>query len=150
MSWPANRWGRLRDGGMPLVISQSQGKPWTRYAVRHVLTNPARLGLCRHRPTEDRWKIRQDPELGITGIAEWAAIVDEPTWRAAVRVLCDPSRRSPARGGKVCSRALQSAERAMLGASRGRCSRRCPDLPAAPRDAMCRAKPTQSTPTSPA
>ena len=51
-------------------------------------------------PQEDRAAIRQNPELGITGAAQWPAIVDEPTWRAAVRILCDPSRRRPAKGGK--------------------------------------------------
>jgi hypothetical protein len=78
----------------------SQGKPWTRYAVKDVLTNPRHAGLRRHRPTEDRAKIRQNPELGIAAAAEWAAIVDEPTWRAAIRVLCDPARRRAPRGGK--------------------------------------------------
>ena len=51
-------------------------------------------------PQEDRPAIRQNPELGITGAAEWPAIVDEPTWRAAVRMLCDPDRRSTPHGGK--------------------------------------------------
>ena len=51
-------------------------------------------------PPDDRQAIRRNPELGITGAAQWAAIVDEPTWRAAVRIPCDPSRRTPAKGGK--------------------------------------------------
>jgi hypothetical protein len=78
----------------------TQGKQWKRHAVKDVLTNPRNAGLRRYRTAEDRAAIRKDPTLGITGGAEWPAIVDEPTWRAAVRILCDPSRRSPAKGGK--------------------------------------------------
>lgn len=78
----------------------SQGKPWARHAVKDVLTNPRHAGLRRHRATEDRSMIRQNPEIGITGKAEWLGTVDESTWRAAVRVLCDPGRYRPARGGK--------------------------------------------------
>lgn len=78
----------------------SQGKPWSRYAVKDVLTNPRHAGLRRYRAQEDRASIRQNPEQGITGTAEWPAIVDESTWRAVARVLCDPSRRRPALGGK--------------------------------------------------
>jgi site-specific DNA recombinase len=89
----ARRWNAtgLRTG---------QGKPWARQSVKDVLTNPRNAALRRYRAQEERWRIRQNPELGITGAAQWPAIVDEPTWRAAVRVLCDPSRRSPALGGK--------------------------------------------------
>ncbi|BBY43255.1 recombinase family protein [Mycolicibacterium celeriflavum] len=73
----------------------TQGGPWQRQAVKDVLTNPRNAGMRRHRPQEDRRAIRQNPELGITGRAKWPAIVDETTWRAAVRILCDPSRRRP-------------------------------------------------------
>ncbi len=78
----------------------TQGKPWKRHAVKDVLTNPRNAGLRRHRTEEDRARIRQNPELGITGKAEWSAIVDETTWRAAVRILCDPARYRPAIGAK--------------------------------------------------
>jgi site-specific DNA recombinase len=66
---------------------------WNRGAVKDVLTNPRHAGLRRHRSPEDRADIRANPELGITGKAEWPAIVDEATWRAVVRIVCDPARR---------------------------------------------------------
>lgn len=78
----------------------AQGKPWLRHAVKDVLTNPRQAGLRRHRPEGERPSIRQNPELGITGAAEWPGIVDEATWRAAVRILCDPDRRRAPLGGK--------------------------------------------------
>ena len=108
----------------------SRGKPWHRLAVKDVLTNPRHAGLRRHRPHEDRCKIRQNPELGITGAAEWDAITDEPTWRAAVRILCDPSRLRTPRGGKglltgvaVCAVCGATVHRG--GASHGNASYRC-------------------------
>jgi site-specific DNA recombinase len=110
----------------------SHGKTWHRLAVKDVLTNPRHAGLRRHRPTEDRWKVRQDPELGIAGAAEWDGIVDEPTWRAAVRILCDPSRRSAPRGGKglltgvavcgVCGAPVHRGGGAHAGVSTYRCT----------------------------
>jgi DNA invertase Pin-like site-specific DNA recombinase len=82
-------------------LGTPQGREtWHRGSVKDVLTNPRNAGLRRHRTTDDRAAIRQNPELGITGKAEWPAIVDEPMWRAAVRILCDSGRRRPAIGGK--------------------------------------------------
>ena len=81
-------------------VTTTRGKPFGRGSVKDVLTNPRHAGLRRYRPAEDRPAIRQNPELGITGAAEWPAIVDEPTWRAVVRILCDPGRRNAPRGGK--------------------------------------------------
>jgi site-specific DNA recombinase len=78
----------------------SRGKKWHRTAVKDVLTNPRHCGLRRYRQQDERPGIRQNPELGIIGAAEWPGIVDEATWRAAVRALCDPSRRSAPHGGK--------------------------------------------------
>ncbi|WP_170292443.1 recombinase family protein [Mycolicibacterium grossiae] len=90
----ARRW---TASGLPT----SQGREtWSRGAVKDVLTNPRCAGLRRYRSVEDRAAIRQNPELGITGTAEWPAIVDEATWRAAVRILCDPGRYRPAKWGK--------------------------------------------------
>ncbi|APE15704.1 hypothetical protein BOH72_11220 [Mycobacterium sp. WY10] len=77
-----------------------QGRPFNRGAVKDVLTNPRYAGLRRYRRQEDRATIRQNPELGITGKAEWPAIVDESTWRATVKILCDPDRRRAPRSGK--------------------------------------------------
>ena len=127
-----------------------QGKPWSRGAVKDVLTNPRNAGLRRYRPQEDRGRIRQNPELGITGAAQWPAIVDEPTWRAAVRVLCDPARRStphwrqrPAdRSGGVRGVRRDRAPR------RRRASPVC-DLPLQQHDDMFHARPIRSTSTSP-
>lgn len=81
-------------------IRTSQGSDWRHGTVRDVLTNPRNAGLRRHRTTEDRPKIRQNPELGIVGQANWEAIIDETTWRAVARTLSAPERRSPPRGGK--------------------------------------------------
>jgi site-specific DNA recombinase len=83
-----------------LTPTQSSGRRWHRGSVKDVLTNPRHAGLRRYRPAEDRWKIRQNPELGVTGAAQWPAIVEESTWRAAVRILCDPDRRRAPIGGK--------------------------------------------------
>lgn len=77
-----------------------QGNAWRRGAVKDVLTNPRNAGLRRYRPAEDGWKIRQNPEVGVVGAAEWPGIVDEATWRAAVRILMDPARRRAPIGGK--------------------------------------------------
>ena len=84
----ARRW---TASGFPTT----QGNPaWLRGSVKDVLTNPRNAGLRRHRTEEDRASIRSNPELGITGEAEWPAIVDEATWRQAVRIMCDPKRRT--------------------------------------------------------
>ncbi|MFD6198377.1 recombinase family protein [Mycobacteriaceae bacterium NPDC060252] len=81
-------------------ISTTQGGTWTHGTVKDILTNPRYAALRRHRPAEDRARIRQNPELGIVGQASWDAIIDETTWRAVVRILTAPERRSPPRGGK--------------------------------------------------
>ncbi len=72
-----------------------RGTVWNRSSVKDVLTNPRNAGLRRHRTAEERANadIRANPEVGIVGKAEWPAIVDEATWRKAVRILCHPARR---------------------------------------------------------
>lgn len=75
-------------------------KAWHRGSVKDVLTNPRQAGLRRYRPQGTAADIRKSPEKGVVGKAEWPAIVDEATWRAAVRLLCDPARRNPGAGGK--------------------------------------------------
>ncbi|WP_193048192.1 recombinase family protein [Mycolicibacterium baixiangningiae] len=73
-----------------------QGNEWSRYAVRDVLTNPRYCGLRRHVPNDQLGAMRKNPELGIVGPAQWAAIVDEPTWRAVARTMAsDDRRRAP-------------------------------------------------------
>ncbi len=124
LSEVARRWNASGMG-------PTQGKKgWYRGTVKDVLTNPRHAGLRRYRPTEDRWKIRQNPELGVVGKAEWAAIVDEATWRAAVRILCDPDRRRSPIGGKglltgvaVCGACGETVHRG--GAKHGKPMYRC-------------------------
>lgn len=82
-----------------ITPAQSE-KRWYRGTVKDVLTNPRHAGLRRYRTPEERAKIRQNPELGIVGKAEWPPIVDETTWRAAVRILTDPSRHTGRAGAK--------------------------------------------------
>ncbi|OZD39570.1 recombinase family protein [Rhodococcus sp. 06-1477-1A] len=66
---------------------------WHRSGVRDILLNPRNAALRRHRPTGSQGEFRKDPEAFVVGRAEWPAIVDEDTWRAAVRVLVSPDRR---------------------------------------------------------
>jgi site-specific DNA recombinase len=82
------------------LLPTQSNKRWYRGTVKDVLTNPRHAGLRRYRAAEERSRIRQSPELGVVGNAEWPAIVDEATWRAAVRILCDPDRRRAPIGGK--------------------------------------------------
>jgi site-specific DNA recombinase len=82
------------------ITPAQSDKCWYRGTVKDVLTNPRHAGLRRYRSPEDRAKIRQSPELGIVGKAQWPAIVDETTWRAAVRILTDPSRHTGRTGAK--------------------------------------------------
>lgn len=94
LSEVARRWN-----ASGITPAQSE-KSWYRGTVKDVLTNPRHAGLRRYRTPEERAKIRQNPELGIVGKAEWPAIVDETTWRAAVRVLTDPTRHTGPTGAK--------------------------------------------------
>jgi site-specific DNA recombinase len=110
----------------------SRGREWQRHAVKDVLTNPRHAGLRRYRAQEERSAVRQNPELGIIGVAEWPAVVDEPTWRAAVRILCDPDRRKAPHGGKglltgvavcgVCGETVHRGGGAHVGVPTYRCS----------------------------
>jgi DNA invertase Pin-like site-specific DNA recombinase len=109
---------------------QRDGDGWLRGSVKDVLTNPRNAGLRRYRAVEERATIRQNPELGIVGAAEWPAIVNEATWRAAVRILCDPERRRGSVGPKglltgvaVCGVCGESVHRG--GAAHGKPMYRC-------------------------
>lgn len=73
------------------------GAKWERSAVKDVLINARNAGLRRHRPEGSHATYRQDPAAFVVGKAEWPAIVPEETWRAAVALLTDPSRRKPSR-----------------------------------------------------
>src|SRR5271166_5206339 len=81
-------------------VCTGQGSEWVHTTVKDVLINPRYAALRRYLSVEDRRDIRRRPDAGITGEARWPAIVDEPTWRAAVGILCDPSRRSAPKSGK--------------------------------------------------
>lgn len=82
----ARRW--IAAGGLT-----PQGKTWTSTGVRDVLTNPRHAGLRRYMPGAEQIAAkRRHPEAGIVGKAKWPPLVDEATWRSAVRILADPSR----------------------------------------------------------
>lgn len=89
--------------GIPTPQARRDGSPssWTAQNARDVLTNPRYAGLRRHRPSGYNLQARQDPEAFITGPAVWPGVVPEETWRAAVRVLTDPSRRKKAMNGRA-------------------------------------------------
>ncbi|WP_447646762.1 recombinase family protein [Nocardioides zeae] len=57
------------------------GKPWTLHGPRRVLLRPRNAGLMEHRGE-------------VIGEAEWPAILEAEKWRAVVRLLEDPSRRT--------------------------------------------------------
>nr|WP_218681363.1 recombinase family protein [Rhodococcus qingshengii] len=86
------------DRGLLSTQNDRNGEPkqWTRGGTRDVLLNPRNAGLRRHRPENSHEAFRQNPEAFIVGKAQWPGIVDEDTWRAAVRVLVSPDRRRPA------------------------------------------------------
>ncbi|MGR7023409.1 recombinase family protein [Geodermatophilus sp. URMC 62] len=76
-----------------------QGRPFTRSSARDVLLNPRNAALRSHVSEDDRRaangsRVYRDGH--ITGPAAWPPIVDEGTWRAAVDLLRDPSRRTAA------------------------------------------------------
>lgn len=83
------------DAGLPTTQLTRDGTPgtWARSGARDVLLNPRNAGLRRHRPEGGQGEFRKDPEKFIVGKAEWPAIVDEDTYRAAVRVLVSPDRK---------------------------------------------------------
>ena len=83
-------------------------------------------------PQEDRPAIRQNPELGITGAAEWPAIVDEPTGVPRCGSCATQTRRSMPHGGKglltglavcgVCGETVHRGGGAHVGVRTYRCS----------------------------
>ncbi|QSE84076.1 recombinase family protein [Rhodococcus koreensis] len=81
--------------GLSSTQNKRDGTPntWAREGARDVLLNPRNAGLRRHRPEGANGTFRKDPEAFVVGKAEWPGIVDEDTWRAAVRVLVSPDRR---------------------------------------------------------
>lgn len=78
--------------------------PWKAPTVRSTLMNPRNAGLRSH-VTQHQRDAGGDPRklrlTSIMGAAAWPSIIDESTWRAAIDVLTDPSRTSPARSGRA-------------------------------------------------
>lgn len=74
-------------------ITTTTGKPWTLHGPRRVLLRPRNAGLMEHQGE-------------IIGEAEWPAIIEPEKWRAVVRVLEDPSRRT--NGANLATRWLGS------------------------------------------
>ena len=70
--------------GLPTPQGHRDGTPsgWSSQTVSRTLRKPSYAGLRAHRGE-------------IVGAANWPALVDEETWRAAQAVLTDPARRSP-------------------------------------------------------
>jgi DNA invertase Pin-like site-specific DNA recombinase len=72
----------LRAAEVPTVT----GAAWTAATLRDILLRPRNAGIMEHRGEE-------------IGPAPWLPIVPEPVFRAVVRVLTDPSRRTNAEQG---------------------------------------------------
>lgn len=82
---------------------QDRPSTWTAQTAGPVLLNPRYAGFRVHVTDEIR-KRYSDPRkariAAIVGPAEWPALIDENTWRAAVAVLTDPGRAKPAKLGQ--------------------------------------------------
>lgn len=95
-------------------LTTTFGNPWAHHSVKQLLTNPRYAGLREHRGE-------------VVGAAAWKAIVDEQTWRSAVSILTDASRRTNMRPGNERARLLTGIARCgvcddgttVLGGSRG-------------------------------
>ena len=70
-------------------ITTSQSSQWRGAQVRQLLLSARNAGIRTHTTTDAKGK-RSTKEVGP---ASWAGIVDETTYRAAVGILSDPSRR---------------------------------------------------------
>jgi DNA invertase Pin-like site-specific DNA recombinase len=91
------------EAGFGTTQPKRDGSPntWTRSGARDVLLNPRNAGLRRHRPDGGQGEFRKDPESYIVGKAQWPAIVDEDTYRAATRLLTAPERRRQANNAQA-------------------------------------------------
>lgn len=84
-------------------LRRSDGGPscWRAQNLRATLLNPRYAGLRAH-VTKDLRTSMAPPKArlaGIVGPAEWPEVVAEEVWRAAVALICDPSRANPPRSG---------------------------------------------------
>jgi site-specific DNA recombinase len=79
-------------------IRTSTGKEWNPTELRRVLVRPRNAGLSQHRTCGKRQEPGKhhhtDKCVEIVGRAEWAAILDEETWRGVCAVLKNPARRT--------------------------------------------------------
>lgn len=71
----------VRDLNTRGVPTATQRGPWTSQAVRDIIRRPRNAG----------WSVHNGE---VVGKAEWAALVSEDTWQAAVAVVSDPARRT--------------------------------------------------------
>jgi len=69
-----------------------QGNRWSFQSVREVLANPRNAGIRGMRPVVNRRTGTRSQWHEEIGPAVWPAIVDEATWRAAMRWIKDPAR----------------------------------------------------------
>lgn len=115
----------LNAAGLHTPQRTRDGKPsrWTSQTLRPTLLNPRYCALRAHGKGAAR---------EILGPAEWTAIVEESTWRAAVAVITDPSRSTPSRGGLglltglgecgVCGATVHAGGSTIKGVRNYRCS----------------------------
>jgi len=73
--------------------------PWAAYSVRQVLRNPRNAGIVTHRGAEIRTAKNGDGNE-VEVHSAWERIVEEATYKAAVALLEDPSRRTAGTSGK--------------------------------------------------
>jgi hypothetical protein len=78
----------VRDLNAAGLVTSVKGRRWDHIAVRAMLLRPRNAGLRQHQGQ-------------VIGPASWPAIVEEDQWRAAVKILTDPARRTSSSGGRV-------------------------------------------------
>lgn len=73
-------------------VTTPRGARWGASSVRVVLANPRNAGLRGVRWVVDEKTGRRSQWHTVVGPALWPGLVEEPTWRAAVEILADPTR----------------------------------------------------------
>lgn len=82
------RW--LNAQGVPTT----RGKPWASNTVSAVLRNPKYMGVRGMRPVINTRTGTRSPFYEEMGRGSWPALVSEETWRAVLKILKDPDRRT--------------------------------------------------------
>jgi site-specific DNA recombinase len=82
------RW--VNDRGVPTT----RGGQWRPSTVTAVLVNPRYMGVRGMRPVVNKATGVRSPFYDEMGAGTWPALVPEETWRAALRIVKDPSRRT--------------------------------------------------------